>query len=149
MNTGIVTIGSKTWNVNIAKTTAELAAGFSNVSSTPPQTGILFDLGGAFTNITINMQLMLFPLDIAFIDENGKVVDIVQHLPPLQDHICLVSCNYFLEVNTGELNGVNIGDTVAMTGLSSTDILGGTTLNMIIEVMLVMMIMKMMMGTMK
>jgi hypothetical protein len=61
----------------------------------------------------------------------------------------LVSCNYFLEVNTGELNGVNIGDTVAMTGLSSTDILGGTTLNMIIEVMLVMMIMKMMMGTMK
>jgi uncharacterized membrane protein (UPF0127 family) len=145
MYANTVTIGSKVWNVNIVSSQADLAQGFSNVASTPPQTGILFNLGGAHTNITVDMQSMLFPLDIAFIDGNGKVVDIVHNLPPLQDHICLVSCNYFLEVNTTELNSVNVGDTVIMTGISSTAILSGINISSIIEMMLVMMIMKMMM----
>jgi uncharacterized membrane protein (UPF0127 family) len=136
MYANTVTIGSKVWNVNIVSSQADLAQGFSNVASTPPQTGILFNLGGAHTNITVDMQ---------FIDGNGKVVDIVHNLPPLQDHICLVSCNYFLEVNTTELNSVNVGDTVIMTGISSTAILSGINISSIIEMMLVMMIMKMMM----
>lgn len=143
MNTGTVTIGSKTWSVNIATTTAELAAGFSNIPSTPANTGILFVLGGSVNNLTVDMQSMLFPLDIAFIDGNGKVVDIVQNLPPLQNFTCLTPCNYFLEVNATELNGVNVGD--AVTGLPTT----GINISSIIEVMLVMMMMKMMIGTMK
>jgi uncharacterized membrane protein (UPF0127 family) len=149
MNTGTVTIGSKTWNVNVATTQAEIAAGFSGIPSTPVQTGILFNLGQSYSSLTINMQLMLFPLDIAFIDSAGIIVNIARSVQPLNDFINIAPSSYFLEVNAGELIDAHTGDAVIISDLPTVSTLGGLDISLIVEVMLIMMVMNMMMETMK
>jgi uncharacterized membrane protein (UPF0127 family) len=147
MDNGTVTIGNKVWNVQIASSPADIQQGFSGVTGTPFQTGILFNLGLPYTGLTINMHLMLFPLDIAFIDSNGRVVDIALGVKPLHDYVSNSTYSSFMEVNAGELADLRIGDNV--TTSNSRSLTAGINFNIIIQAMLVIMIMKMMMGAVK
>jgi uncharacterized membrane protein (UPF0127 family) len=160
MNNGTVTIRGNVWDVKIATSQADIEQGFSNVESTPPKTGILFNLGRPYagSQAVINMQQMLFPLAIVFIDSNGIIVDVAYDVEPLQDYTSPSTFSYFLEINEDEISQyplmggppvVRVSDTVTITGLPSPNILGGLDFGVIIEAMLVMMIMKMMTGAMK
>lgn len=113
-----ITVGSNQWTITIARTTAELIAGLSGIASIPANTGILFDLGSDRDNIVINMSEMLFNLDIAFINSTSGVVGILRNVAPGDgvtfDKGSGLGARYFLEVNAGEMVGLNIGDGVVV-----------------------------------
>ena len=122
-----VTINDKQWLVAVANTSTEITSGLSGVSSIPAQTGALFDLGHGYSIIPINMSLMLFPLDIIFIDSNFTVVGVLHDVQPNDEArfeaYNTSSAKYFLEVNAGEAEDIEVGNTVSITGLPTTQAL--------------------------
>lgn len=111
LGTAIITIGQKQWHVYVATTYEEITQGLGGLSSIPPQTGMLFDLGYDQV-ITVTTVPMLFPLDIVFIRSDMRVVDLAKNVPPGAIVGSDSIARYFLEVNAGETSGVQIGDEV-------------------------------------
>jgi len=116
MNSAIVSIRDKTWDVQVPTTTAEMTQGLGGLSSIDPGTGMFFDLGYDCT-ITMNTLEMLFNLDVAFVSNDLAVTEILRDLPPGQSRNSSSPARYFLEVNSGELEGIEVGDNVVVTGI--------------------------------
>ena len=125
----IIMTDDHTWVCEYASTWAELSAGLSNIEVIPEYTGILFDMGSDQYEITINMDLMQFNIDILFIGSEGGVVGVVRNAVPGSNVAYEgdgVGCRFFLEVNAGELDGVLVGDIVTIqipevSGVSMND----------------------------
>jgi len=111
--TGTVTIGEKYWQVEVVSTPAELAAGLGGLESIPAATGMLFDLETS-RPVQVTTEPMLFNIDIIFISETLQVEDIVLDVPPGYLVTQETPVRYFLEVNAGEAQGVEIRDAVDM-----------------------------------
>ena len=112
--TGTVTIGERQWAVEVASTPAKLTTGLGGLDSIPADTGMLFDLGYNRT-VQVTTEPMLFNIDIIFIGESLQVEDVALDIPPghLITQEMPVRC--FLEVNSGEAQGVEIGSHVNLT----------------------------------
>lgn len=106
----VITIRDRQWQVYLATEPWELVQGLSGVSAISPGTGMLFVLPYE-TQVTVTTVPLLFPIDIAFIS-NGIVVDIARNVPPGYLISSDVPVCYFLEVNAGELEGIETGDRV-------------------------------------
>lgn len=132
----IVMTDNKTWICEYASTWDELSSGLSNIESIPEYTGILFDMGSDQYEITINMESMLFNIDILFIGSEGGVVGVLRDVAP-GDNVSYegdgVGCRFFMEVNAGELDGVLAGDIVTI----QIPEIGGVSLNDFIMLMVV------------
>ncbi len=120
-----VTVGANVWSVTVMTSAAELIAGLSGVSSIPPGTGMLFDLGGDSDYININMADMLFSLDIVFINSEQGVVGVLREVEP-EDTVAFdagagYGARYFMEVNAEEAESVNVGDDVNIEGEDEGD----------------------------
>jgi len=113
----VVTIRDRQWSVSIASTPWELAQGLGGIAETLPDTGMLFDTGWE-QYITVTTESMLFPIDIAFLSESLVVVDLVQHFVPGHKITSIAPARYFLEVNAGEMDSVDLGDLVSIEILS-------------------------------
>lgn len=115
-----VTINSKQWSVSVANTQSELVTGLSGLASMSLNTGMLFNMGSDQNRIDINMQQMLFPLDIIFIGSSSGVVGVLRNVQPAEDAyfqaVNTAGARYFLEVNAGEAEGVEVGDGVSIEG---------------------------------
>ena len=141
----IITIRDKQWTCSVANIFAELTTGLSGVPSMPPGTGMLFDLGYDQKHIDIDMSQMLFPLDIIFINSTQGVVGVMNNIePPLPatlDNEVLPGARFFLEVNAGEAEGIEVGDDVAIQGYAQPSQLDVSSLMnyMVIMVFVVMM----------
>lgn len=68
------------------------------------------------------MKNTLFPLDIAFMSEEGKIMDIKENFQPCESDICetyisRAPAKYALEINAGlfRKHGVSIGDFVKIS----------------------------------
>lgn len=108
-----VTIKGKRWACQVANTNTEITTGLGGIESIPSWTGVLFDLGAPFRYIQIDMSRMLFPLDIMFLDEEGRVLAVYTEIQPEEPDVGLVSdtgARYFVEVNSGEAEGILPGD---------------------------------------
>jgi len=124
MISGTVTVGSKQWNVQVASTSSELLAGLSGVAVLEVDNGILFDMGADQNAIEINMSEMLFNLDIIFINSTLGVVGIARNVGPGSTpsfEAVDQGARFFLEVNAGEAVDIEIGDGVAIEGISSVE----------------------------
>lgn len=120
----IVTIGENQWLCSLASTYTEITAGLSGLENLPAGQGMLFDLGFDYSRIDINMDEMLFPLDIVFINSNLTVVGILHDVNPGDEAYFIASnslgARCFMEVNAGEAASINVGDVVTVTnGLPS------------------------------
>jgi len=104
-----ITIRDKQWTVNIANTPWELAQGLGGLASMPVGTGTLFDLGVPQV-IQVTTVPMLFPLDIAFLSDTLVVTEAYRHIEPGYLVPSTLPARYFLEVNAGELDGIDSGD---------------------------------------
>ena len=103
-----VTIESKDWLASLASTPSELVQGLGGIPAMPQGTGMLFDMG--FEQIIqVTTVPMLFPLDIAFLSETMVVTEIYRNVQPGYLVTSTSTARYFLEVNAGELDGVNSG----------------------------------------
>ena len=107
----IVNIRDKQWNVSLATTHSELVAGLGGISSIPMGTGMLFDMGSD-QYIDVTTVPMLFSLDIAFVSGSLNVVGLAQNVPPSQRLVSTQVARFFLEVNSGEMAGIELGDPV-------------------------------------
>jgi len=143
----ILTIGDTQWSCTLALTSAEIMQGLSGVESLTAGTGMLFDLGTDYSRIDINMDEMLFPLDIIFINSNMTVVGVLHDVQPSDEAYFLASSSLgarcFMEVNAGEAASVNVGDIVVMQdgGLQ----VGGIELGTIVAAVVLLVVMGAMM----
>lgn len=101
--------------VKIASTPPETARGLGGVTSLPEDRGMLF-VFGAPGKYSIWMKDMRFPLDIIWLDENRKIVDVVFNARPESYPAYFMPhypAQYILEANAGWANRhrVKTGDT--------------------------------------
>ena len=114
-----ITIKNLSVNASVASTPNERRAGLSKFESLPLDQGMLFVFDHS-EKYSIWMKNMKFAIDIIWLDEQKRVVDVVSNAPPQpgkKDSQLAVyrprgDSMYILEVNAGlaALNNVNIGD---------------------------------------
>jgi len=111
----LITVGEVALHVEIVQTDAERMRGLMFREQLPEDQGMLFVFEEAHIQ-TFWMRNTFIPLDIAFIDAEGHIVDI-QHMAPLDEtksYVSPVPVPYVLEVNAGwcERHQVKIGEMV-------------------------------------
>lgn len=108
-------VGGHDVTAEIAETADERARGLMYRDSLPPDHGMLFVYPQAQT-LGFWMRNTKIPLDIAFIDPQGRIVDI-QHMEAESDttHTSAQPAMYALEMASGWFggHGVKVGDRVA------------------------------------
>ena len=109
----IVTIGNKEWQVTLASTSWELSQGLGGLPEIMSGTGMLFDTGFEQT-IEVTTMPMLFSLDIAFLSEGLIVTEVYRNVAPDYLVTCAIPAKYFLEVNAGEMAGIEPGTPVTV-----------------------------------
>jgi len=114
----IVTIQNKQWNVGIAATPWELTQGLGGLPDMLAQSGMLFDMG-LLQTIQVTTVPMLFPLDVAFLSETLAITEIYRSIQPGYLVTSTSPARYFLEVNSGELEGIDNGDIASVEVLES------------------------------
>lgn len=109
-----LTIKGKKLNVEVARTEAEKARGLMFRENLGNDEGMLF-VYEEEERLSFWMKNTRIALSIAFIDKNGKIVDI-QNLEPfsLKTHVSALPAQYALEMNKGwfQQNGIVAGDFV-------------------------------------
>lgn len=104
--------------VEVADDAAERAQGLMNRTELAENRGMLF-VFEAEQELSFWMRNTLLPLSIAYIDAEGRIVDI-QQMEPLDDepphYVSAEPARYALEVNQGffEERGVEVGDSVEL-----------------------------------
>ena len=106
-NFGTIKIGGNEYDIFIAKTEEQKSKGLQNFKSLPKDQGMLFVIN-EFNPIEtfFHMHNVPFPLDLVFMDEDLKVLD-VKRGEPEEDRI-EGKASYVLEINAG--SGVKEGD---------------------------------------
>lgn len=109
-------------NVTIARTDNEKALGLMYVANLPDDRGMLF-LNEAESRNPFWMKNCLIPLDLVWLDMDGKIVDISRNVPPCKEDPCpnyFPAAPYFkvLEVrgNLCAEHGVSPGDKLVLIG---------------------------------
>ncbi len=113
----VVTIGNKQWQTGIAATPWELTQGLGGLAELAPNTGMFFDTGYEQI-IQVTTVPMLFPIDIAFFSESLAVTEVYPDVEPGFIVTPTSPARYFLEVNAGELEGIEVGDIAQVEILS-------------------------------
>ena len=113
----IVTIKDKQWQTGIADTPWELTQGLGGLAELAPNTGMFFDTGYEQI-IQVTTVPMLFPIDIVFFSESLAVTEVYPNVEPGFIVTPTSLARYFLEVNAGELEGIEVGDIAQVEILS-------------------------------
>ncbi len=113
-----VTIGENEWLVSLATNYWEQVHGLGGIPGMDPYTGMLFDMGfGQVINVTT--EPMLFPLDIAFLSDAMEITEVFHNIQPGFLVTSTSLARYFLEVNAGELDGIDNGSQASFQLLAS------------------------------
>ncbi|GEM_PF-4181132 len=121
-----VRIAGKEWLAGLASAPWELTQGLGGITGIPQGTGMLFDLGFE-QGITVTTVPMLFPLDIAFLSGDLVVTVIYRDIQPGYMVNSTVPARYFLEVNSGEMEGIDPGEQSLLELLPNQATLDGPT----------------------
>lgn len=116
-----IKVGDTLIKVEVADTTAKRSRGLSGRESLEPDSGMLF-IFSELKKYQFWMKGMKFPIDMVFIS-NGKVVDILQNVPPpvpntadkdLPTYQSVTEMDMMLEIPAGyvQSRNIKIGDTV-------------------------------------
>ncbi len=90
-------------SVEIANTEAERETGLMNRASMPEKHGMLF-VFQKLSRVSVWMKDTLMPLDVLFLDADGRIVSMFEHLSPCKKDPCEVYTFdqpgwYMLEIN--------------------------------------------------
>lgn len=147
-----VRINEQVWSVALARTQSEIAAGLGGVANIPAQTGMLFDMGAGQYQVRVNMQAMLFDLDIAFMTQDGYILEVKRNVAIGTDSDFEIvggpGARYFLEVNADELIDVAAGDTAVIDAEEPPSSVPTDIISVVMPLMIVMMMMGMVMTEM-
>jgi len=109
----IVSIKDKQWTVTVAALPWEIAQGLGGIPELPAGTGMLFDTG-VEQIIEVTTVPMLFNLDIAFLSDDLVVTEVYRGIEPGYVVTSTKPSRYFLEVNAGELDSIEAGDSASI-----------------------------------
>ncbi len=106
-----------TVQVEIADTDATREYGLMNRTSMPLDHGMLF-IFDYQTPVSFWMKDTLLPLDMVFLDSNGRIGDIYKNATPLSEDVYTAKSpsKYVIELNGGycDMYGIKIGDNVSI-----------------------------------
>ncbi|EGF32861.1 exported protein [Oxalobacteraceae bacterium IMCC9480] len=103
----------------MAATEAERAQGLMFREKMGPNEGMIF-LFGAPAGVCMWMKNTLLPLSVAFIDDDGKIVNIEDMKPQTTESHCAVKpIRYALEMNAGWFKQKNIKAGMVIDGISN------------------------------
>lgn len=120
-----IKIKNKEYSLEIAKTIPQKSKGLMNRSSLCSNCGMIFISSLELPQI-FWMKNTLIPLDIIFIDKQGKVINIAKAYPQpntpdnkLKLYQSLTPAKYVIELNLGETDKLSLktGDTVDLTSI--------------------------------
>ncbi|WP_411814423.1 ArdC-like ssDNA-binding domain-containing protein [Dehalococcoides mccartyi] len=114
-------INEKEWLVSLAIASWELEQGLGGLLELDSGNGMLFDLGVEQT-VHVTTVPMLFPLDIAFLSADLKVTEIFQNVAPGYLVTSTQPARYFIEVNAGDMTGIEPGNQVSLEILPFQDV---------------------------
>ena len=115
----VLYINGRALNVEIASKDEERQKGLMYRKELGENEGMLF----VFEKdkiLSFWMKNTSIPLSIAFLDKNGRVIDIYDMKPfSLEPVVSTLKCRYALEVNRGFFNkcGLKVGDKIDLTGI--------------------------------
>lgn len=106
-NIGVITLNGQEYDVFIAKSEAQKKQGLQNFQSLPKDEGMLFVINESNPIDTFfHMHNVPFPLDLIFMDDEFKVLDVKRGNP--EDDKIEGKASYVLELNAD--SGVKPGD---------------------------------------
>lgn len=75
---------------------------------------LVFDmLAESKLSCTIHMLFVFFPIDVIFLDEDKRVVDIARNLKPFKlSYTPKKAARYFVELPLGKISGIEAGDEI-------------------------------------
>lgn len=109
--------GPVTYQVETAATKEEMSRGLMNRQQLAADSGMIFDLQGQ-QQIAMWMKDTLIPLDMLFVNQNGKIIWIFENAVPMSTTLIKPQVNEpmsaVIELNGGDVakNQIKIGDTV-------------------------------------
>ncbi|MEI6633309.1 MAG: DUF192 domain-containing protein [Chlamydiota bacterium] len=115
LDTGVLRVGGREIMAEIARTPSEMSRGLMYRRSLGKECGMLFAYETP-RNLSFWMKNTRIPLDIAFLDDGGRILQ-VEEMQPYDELGRTVSrepARYALEMNRGwfAANGVTVGDVV-------------------------------------
>lgn len=116
----LIVVGGKEIRVDLALTPAQMARGLQHRRHLPPDEGMLFVYSHPVQH-DFWMKDTCLPLSIAFINEDGQIIDIQKMEPDNGSRLyhCPLPYRSALEMNQGwfEKNGIQVGDAVIFSEL--------------------------------
>ena len=114
-------IGNNNYNIELATTIAQKTKGLSGRDSLCKNCGMLFTFGFE-TNLPFWMKDTLIPLDMIWLDKNGKIVDIqtASEINSTKIYQNQTPAQYVLELNANDSQKINlkIGDIINLSKLN-------------------------------
>ena len=111
----VTAAGPQKFKIEVALSDAQMEQGLMFRRSLAPDAGMLFDFKSP-TNVTMWMKNTLIPLDMLFLDERGRIIDIHERAVPLSTDIIAgnAPARYVIELNGGTAArlGIKRGDQV-------------------------------------
>ena len=107
-------LGERTIRVEIASDDLTRKQGLMYRKSMPEHHGMLFVFARVKT-LSFYMKNTLIPLSIAFLDDDGKILQIEDMKPKDETStVSMMRCRYALEMNQGwfQKNGIGVGDSI-------------------------------------
>ncbi|MDR1424089.1 MAG: DUF192 domain-containing protein [Azoarcus sp.] len=114
MSQAELTLGKTRLSLEVAASEADRQVGLMYRTSLPEARGMVFVFASDL-RICMWMRNTLIPLSVAFLDKNGRVINIEEMAPQTEDNHCSSRpARYALEVNRGWFgrHGIKAGDTV-------------------------------------
>ena len=116
-----IKISNTNYNIELAKTTAQKTKGLSGRETLCKNCGMLFSFGFE-TNLPFWMKNTLIPLDMIWLDKNGKIVDIqtVTETNSTKIYQNQIPAQYVLELNANDSQKINlkIGDVIDLSKIN-------------------------------
>jgi len=104
-----IKIGNTDYKIELAKTTAQKSKGLSSRQTLCKNCGMLF-IFGFETNLPFWMKDTLIPLDMIWLDKNGKIVDIqtITETNSTKIYQNQTPAKYVLELNANDSQKINL-----------------------------------------
>lgn len=107
--------GAHEFTIELALTDAQMEQGLMFRPSMPADHGMLFDFK-APTKVMMWMKNTIIPLDMLFLDNGGRVIDVHEHAVPYSTDVIAANApaRYVIELNGGTVArlGIKPGDQV-------------------------------------
>lgn len=112
-----LTAGMYRIEAEVASTQPQRQLGLMNRKSMPTQHGMLFVFDAPGRHC-MWMRNTLLPLAVAFLDEQGRIINVEEMLPETDDNHCAANpAKYALEMNAGWFKARGFGPGAAIAGV--------------------------------